>query len=182
MRLYTKITFILLVSGLLLFSTCSKFEEYPIEPRIEFLSFKPINNEQTGITERGIIAITYTDGDGDIGLDPGDTLPPFNYDNEYYYNMIIDYYEKQDGEWKLVPLVYTDNETGEKDTITFNARIPDLTPSSGNQSIKGTIEDTVYIYNPLSDYNTIKFSIYIIDRALHKSNKVETGEIVRVIE
>lgn len=179
MRLHTKIALFLFASGLLLFSTCSKFEEYPIEPQIKYVGFDTLKNQQTGIIDQGVLAISYTDGDGDIGLDAGDTLPPFNYDGEYYYNMIIDYYEKQNGEWKLVLLTSTNNETGETDTSTFNTRIPNLTPSNGNQSIKGTIQDTIYIYNPLSDFDTIKFSVYIIDRALHKSNKVETSEIVR---
>jgi hypothetical protein len=180
MRLNTKITLILIGLGLLLLTTCSKFVDYPIEPHIDYNNFLLLLNQQTGITEKGVLFISYTDGDGDIGLDPGDTLPPFNFGGEYYYNMIIDYYEKQNGEWKLVPLVYSNNETGQKDTITFNARIPNLTPSNGNQSINGIISDTMYIYNPLSKYDTIKFSVYIIDRALHKSNKVETPEIVRV--
>jgi len=180
MRLHTKITLILFVLCFLLLSSCRKFVDYPIEPQIEFDNFSLLLNQQTGITEKGVLYISYTDGDGDIGLDPGDTLPPFNYGDEYYYNMIIDYYEKQNGEWKLIPLVFTNNETGETDTITFNARIPNLTPSNGNQSITGIIQDTMYIYNPLSEYDTIKFSVYIIDRALHKSNKVETPEIIRI--
>ena len=94
--------------------------------------------------------------------------------------MIIDYYEKQNGKWELVPLVFPNQGTGENDTLTFSVRIPYLTPSGGNQSIKGVIQDTMFIYNPLSDFDTIKFSVYIIDRALHKSNMVETDEIVRI--
>lgn len=180
MRSTTKIVLILFVSVILLFSTCSKFEDYPIEPQIEYNNFLLEFNQETGITERGVLMISYKDGDGDLGLRAGDTFPPFNYGSEYYYNMVIDYYEKQNGKWELVPLVFPDPETGENDTLTFSVRIPNLTPSSGNQAIKGIIQDTVYLYNPLSDYDTIKFSVYIIDRALHKSNTVETPEIVRV--
>lgn len=179
MRLLTKITLILLLIGTVLFPTCSKFEDFPIEPQIEFENFL-VFNEQTGITEKGVLMIKYQDGDGDLGLDPGDTLPPYNYGGEYYYNMIIDYYEKQNGKWELVPLIFKDPETGENDTLTFSVRFPNLTPSSGNQAITGTINDTMFIYNPLSEFDTIKFSVYIIDRALHKSNTVETFEIVRV--
>lgn len=180
MRLYTKITLILFLAGILLFSMCRKFEDYPIEPQIEFNNFLLEYNESTGITERGVLMISYTDGDGDLGLFSRDTFPPFNYGSDYYYNMIIDYYEKQNGKWELVPLIFKDPETGENDTLTFSVRIPNLTPSSGNQSIKGVIQDTMYIYNPLSEFDTIKFSVYIIDRALHISNTVETPEIVRI--
>lgn len=180
MRLHTKIVLILFVAGLVAFASCRRFEDYPAEPQIAFDNFVLLLNEQTGITEQGVLSISYKDGDGDIGLDPGDTLEPFNYGSTYYYNMIIDYYEKQNGEWKLVPLVYQNPETQENDTLTFSVRIPNLTPTSGNQSIKGIIQDTMYIYNPLSQFDTIKFSVYIFDRALHKSNVVETPEIIRI--
>ena len=165
---------------MLLFSTCRRFEDFPIEPEIEFDNFQLLYNEDLGVTDRGILMISYTDGDGDLGLDANDTLPPYNYNGDYYYNMVIDYYEKQNGKWELVPLVSPNPDTGENDTLTFSVRIPNLTPSSGNQAIKGLIQDTMYIYNPLSDFDTIKFSVYIIDRALHISNTVETNEIVRI--
>jgi hypothetical protein len=180
MRPYTKITLILFLFVVLLFSTCSKFEDFPIQPIIEYNNFLLEFNETTGITERGVLMISYQDGDGDIGLRPKDTFPPFHYGGDYYYNMIIDYYEKQNGKWELIPLIFPNSETGENDTLTFSVRIPNLTPLTGNQAIKGVIQDTVFIYNPLSEYDTIKFSVYIIDRALHKSNTVETPPIVRV--
>ena len=180
MKSHTKIVLFLFSLGLLLFSTCSKFEEFPIEPVIEYNNFLLEFNESTGITERGVLMISYTDGDGDLGLGANDTFPPFNYGSEYYYNMIIDYYELQNGKWELIPLIFPDPETGENDTLTFSVRIPNLTPLTGNQSIKGIIQDTVFIYNPLSEFDTIKFSVYIIDRALHKSNTVETPPIVRI--
>lgn len=182
MRLHTKIALFLLSAGLLLFSNCTRFEDYPIEPVIAYHDFLLLQNPETGITERGVLMISYTDGDGDIGLKPGDTIPPFNYGGEYYYNMVIDYYEMQNGKWQLIPLVFPNPETGENDTLTFSVRIPNLTPASGNQSIKGIIQDTVFIYNPLSDFDTIKFSVYIIDRALHKSNTVETPPIIRITD
>ncbi len=49
--------------------------------------------------------ISYTDGDGDLGLSDTDTYPPYNVGSEYYYNMIIDYFELQHGELIEVPLV-----------------------------------------------------------------------------
>lgn len=159
---------------------CSKFEDFPIEPSIEYNNFLLLVNQETGITERGVLMVSYKDGDGDIGLRAQDTFPPFHYGGDYYYNMIIEYYEKQNGKWELIPLIFPNAETGENDTLTFNVRIPNLTPATGNQAIQGVIQDTVFIYNPLSEYDTIKFSVYIIDRALHKSNIVETPPIVRV--
>ncbi len=158
---------------------CRKFETFPIEPVITFDEFLVELNTQTGITERGVLKFKYTDGDGDLGLDPRDTFPPFNRKSPYYYNMIIKYYEKQFGEFVEVPLLSWNPDSLYYDTITFNARIPNLTPESGNMNIKGAVSDTLFIYNPLSDFDTIKFGVYIYDRALHPSNEIETGEIIR---
>jgi len=35
-------------------------------------------NTQTGITERGVLVFSYTDGDGDLGLASKDTLFPYD--------------------------------------------------------------------------------------------------------
>lgn len=138
-------------------------------------------NPTTGITERGVLVFKYTDGDGDLGLSTRDTLPPYNRTSKYYYNLIIKYYEKQLGTFVEVPLLSWNADSARFDTLTFNSRFPVLTPESGNQAIKGTFEDTLFIYNPLSDYDTIKFEASIFDRALNQSNTISTGEIVRVV-
>lgn len=161
-------------------ASCKKFETFPVEPEITFEEFVLLLNTETGITERGVIKFNYTDGDGDLGLSSSDTLSPFNFDGDFYYNMIIKYYEKQYGEFVEVPILIWDNEAQKYDTITFNSRFPVLTPSSGNMNIKGLFQDTVYVYNPLSDFDTIKFKVAIYDRALHLSNEIETPEIIRI--
>ncbi len=158
---------------------CRKFETFPIEPAISFKEFLVEFNPETGITERGVLKFDYTDGDGDLGLEPWDTLPPYHRQGSYYYNLIIKYYEKQYGEFVEVPLLSWNPDSLYYDTITFNGRIPNLSPESGNMNIKGEIQDTLFIYNPLSDFDTIKFGVYIYDRALHSSNEIETGEIIR---
>ena len=167
---------------MMVYSSCQNFEDFPDEPRITYDNFLLETDVQSGITTRGVLVINYTDGDGNIGLADWDTLPPFNYGSKYYYNLIITYYEMHFGEWEETPLVYWNNEDQQYDTLTFNARIPVLTPPSGNQAIKGFIQDTLFLYNPLSEktYDTIKFSVYIIDRLLNESNEVETPPIIVV--
>jgi hypothetical protein len=177
MKSTAKILFILI--SIATFS-CRKTETYPIEPQIEFSKFLLEINPVTGKSERGILEIKYKDGDGDIGLNPSDTFAPYNFGSPYYYNMIIKYYEKQNGVFKEVPLLAWNPDSLRYDTLTFNVRIPDITPKTGNKNIKGIIQDTMFIYNPLSDFDTIKFSVYIYDRALHKSNEITTPEIVRI--
>ncbi len=152
----------------LLFVTagCTKHEKYPLEPVIKFYSFEKIPNNYK-VDDKGILTVSFTDGDGDIGLDPQDTFPPFNYGSPYYYNCYIDYYEKRKGKFEKVDL-----------PLTNNARIPKVDADVPQRGIRGNIEVELYINNVLSPYDTIKFSIYIIDRALHKSNIVETPEII----
>ena len=180
MKLFAKICLILFLPLVMLYSSCQKFDDFPLEPVITYEGFLLEFNTETGITERGVLVMSYTDGDGDLGLAARDTFPPNNYGSKYYYNIIIDYYELQFNEWVKVPLVTWDPDDQEFDTLTFNARMPVLTPPSGNQAIKGVIQDTMYIYNPLSDFDTIKFTAYIIDRALNESNQIETPPIVRI--
>lgn len=179
MRLFTKvILFLILVIAIV--GSCKKFETFPIEPVIVYDDFVLLLNTQSGITERGVIKFTYTDGDGDLGLASSDTIFPFHPSGDYYYNMIIRYFERQNGEFVEVPILAWNNETQQYDTLTFNSRFPVLTPNSGNMNIKGLFQDTVFVYNPLSEYDTIMFKVSIYDRALHKSNEIETAPIVRI--
>ena len=62
-------------------------------------------------------------------------------------------------------------------TTPLRYRIPDLTPDDRNKAIKGIIVDTIPL-NPNPVYDTIQFSMFIYDRALHKSNVVFTPEII----
>ncbi len=179
MKYLTKILFLLLTS-LVVFWGCRKFEEFPNIPAVTYNNFVVLLNPSTGITERGVLVFDYTDGDGDLGLGTRDTLPPYDRNSEYYYNLIIKYFEKQNGTFVEVPLLSWNADSARFDTLTFNSRFPVLTPESGNQAIKGTFEDTLFIYNPLSDYDTIKFEAYIYDRALNQSNIISTSEIVRI--
>jgi len=179
MKFLTKIRF-LLVMGLLVFYACQKFEKFPDIPAITYKDFIVLMNPATGFTERGVLVFDYKDGNGDLGLNPGDTLFPYDRHSKYYYNLIIKYFEKQNGIFIEVPLLSWNADSARFDTLTFNSRFPVLTPESGNQAIKGTFQDTLFIYNPLSDYDTIKFEVFIYDRALNPSNSFSTGEIVRV--
>jgi hypothetical protein len=157
--------FILLISGMLLLSSCMKKEVYPDVPEIAFQGF--ITQFDTGMyAKRGFLTISFKDGNGDIGLRPNQKEPPFDTGSIYYYNYIIDYYEKQNGNFVKVVL-----------DPPYNARIPYLTPDDPNKAIKGIIVDTL-ILNPMPVYDTVKFKFFIYDRALHKSNVDSTPPII----
>lgn len=153
------------ISVLFLFS-CTKEEEFPPEPAITFLSFTKIPNT-TSFDEKGVLKIFFTDGDGDLGLNAGDTFAPFDKNSMYYYNYFIKYFEKQHGTFVEVTL-----------PATFNSRIPRLEASGNSKSIKGEIELELFINNPFSAFDTIRFEAQIADRALNLSNVITSPEII----
>lgn len=173
-----KISLFLVSILLLLFFACVKFEEYPPEPQIEFQDFVFLVDEETNEIEKGILSFSYQDGDGDIGLNQGDTTYPFNFGSEYYYNLIVRYFEKQNGAFVEVPLVIWNSQTQTFDTTTFNSRIPRLLPEDETRAIKGVVENELFINNPFSDSDTIMFKVKIFDRSLNASNEIETDEII----
>lgn len=155
-----------LVLGLL--SSCFKKEEYPIEPLITYDSFMVVNDSAQ-------ITFNFTDGDGDLGLNDADTLSPYNIDSEFHYNLYIHYYEKYD------QIGWSEGLDLDGNPIIFKYRIEPIDTKGKTKGIKGKMDvDLGNLYfNPLSDQSdTIKYSIQLIDRALHKSNIIESDEIV----
>ena len=158
--------------------SCQKPVEYPIEPRIEYQGFTYLFNADSTFSGEGIISFSYTDGDGDLGLDAGDTLPPFGPNDAHYYNMVVDYLKCVNGEFVKIPLLSWNVQTQTYDTVTFNARFKRLRDSEEPKAISGTMDYTLPVQNPLSPNDTIKFEIRILDRALHESNVIQTEPII----
>ena len=171
-RLIMKIVFLKHIAFLAFFFTvlfsCKEKEIYPVIPEIKYEGFVKIYNPAAGKFERGVLKLSFKDGDGDIGLRQNEIEPPYD------YNLFVKYFEIQNKD--TVEVILTDIDG---DTITFNARIPILTPSGSNKSIKGEIDDTLFIYNYQSNFDTIMYEAYLVDRALNKSNTIRTHLIVR---
>jgi hypothetical protein len=153
------------ISIFFVFSGCVKQENYPDVPQIQLLSYT--NVFDTGqYAVRGILIISFTDGNGDIGLNPNNTHPPYDTAGPYYYNYVISYFEKQQGVFKPIDL-----------NPPFSARIPVLNSEFPGKPIKGIIADTLEL-NPRPLFDTIKFEAFIYDRTLNKSNVISTQEII----
>ena len=155
--------FLILLSVLMLLVSCRKPEKFPIVPAIEFVSLEA-NDVESG-TDVCLI-FKFQDGDGDIGLDEKDTQSPFDTSSVYYYNCFITYFEKQNGTFVEVEL-----------PSTLNMRIPRLSYNTP-ESISGEIALDLYANNPFSPYDTIRYELYIVDRALHHSNTITTTEYI----
>lgn len=157
--------------------SCQKPVEYPIEPRIAYQGFTYLINPDSTFSGEGVISFSYTDGDGDLGLDDGDTLPPFGFSDAHYYNMVVDYLKCVNGEFVKTPLLSWNAQTQSYDTLTFNARFKRLRESEAPKAISGTIDYKLMVQNPFSPADTVKFEIRIFDRALHESNVIQTEPI-----
>jgi len=153
--------FVLLTS-----TTCKRPEQYPIIPQISFKSFtvKDTIDALDNNIKKGTLAFTFIDGDGDIGLKPEDTVPP--YDSTYYYNLFLQGY-------------YYDNGVVTADTpaVPLYYRIPYIEPQGQNKVLKGTIKVDI-IYNLPILHDSIYYEFYIVDRQLHRSNTAKTPVIV----
>jgi len=174
MNSITKISFVVLISLIILASSCLKVETYPDEPIIEYKSFEVFEDS-------AIVTVSFTDGDGDIGLENGDTTGDFAPGSFFYSNAYLEYYELMNGEWVKGTADPGGNNFPTADTIVFTNRLPNITPIGQNKALKGDIRLTLEpnYFNPFSNFNdTIKYKIILIDRALNISNQIETETIV----
>ena len=163
---------------------CQKPIEYPVEPQIAYEGFTYLFNADSTFSGEGVISFSYTDGDGDLGLDDSDTIPPFGFNDAHYYNMLVDYLKSDNGVFVKTPLLsphvptYPGDTLVLYDTVTFNARFERLRDSEDPKAISGTIEYKLTVQNPFSPNDTVKFEIRILDRALHESNVIQTDPII----
>jgi hypothetical protein len=157
------IFFISIVTSVLAVA-CLKTEEFPPVPSIKLDSFVPNANGSAKLT------FMFTDGDGDIGLNPGDTLAPYDINSEFYYNLFIRYYELKNGVWTLIPI----------NNPPLSYRTPVVTPKGQNKSLNGTMAVDLSLYfDPNSAFDTIKLDLKLLDRALHESNIIEIGPLIK---
>ena len=174
MKFLTKITVVFVIFCTLLISSCLKPEEFPSEPKIEFVSFEPQGDSL------GLFIISFADGDGDIGLDIGDTISPYEPSSYYYYNMYFDYYEIVDGD--TVRGTSDPNNFPTADPISLAFRIENITPIGQNKALKGEIKTTLeprYYHLGATSNDSILYKIVLIDRALNISNELITPIITR---
>ena len=164
MKPFVKIL-ILIITVLLSGLSCQKIESLPEIPSISFKSFILIDTTDVLGNEGKIGELTFDfeDGDGDIGLTQPDSLSV----DSSNFNLFFTLFSKTDGEFI---------EVSENDLETpLNYRIPYIKKEGQNKALKGEIQiDFIYL---LFEYDTIKYSFFIVDRALHKSNIETTPEI-----
>jgi hypothetical protein len=151
---------------IVLLSSCLKQEDFPNRPDVEFIGFFPSSIATNSADSLGFVRFSFTDGDGDLGLGDGDTLGVFAQGQPYYYNLFIHYFEKQNGEYiEVVP------------PLPFHVRFKRLVAVGGNGSLQGQMDVGVF-GRPGTPYDTIRYEMYIVDRALQHSDTLVTNDIV----
>ncbi len=148
---------------LTLFFACKKREEFSNIPYLEFTKYeiKDSIDALGNITKLCELHLFFTDGDGDIGLFEEDTIAPFD------YNLFVNYFEMKNN--SLQQIIDTLNPP-------YHIRIPNLTPTGQNKSLKVDMKYDVDITYRNSD--TIKFELKLFDRALNESEWVSSSLII----
>jgi len=132
------------------FYSCERDEQYPIEPVIEYLDFVKFG------TDSASFRITFTDGDGDVGLAPEDTFYPYNTASKYYHNIFLKY-EFLDTSGSYFPYyIYEYDTLGNKidsSELSFNYRIPVIPKLGAINSLNGEIH--VKMFAPYAPFDFI---------------------------
>jgi hypothetical protein len=166
LKFTTSLLGVIIVMAMIL-GSCKREENFPIVPSISLVEFKGYGNDSA------ICKINFTDGDGDIGLDPFDTVTPFNRTSKYFNDLFLVYYYDSVGVWKPYNMHPADTVKSQFDTLQYTYRIPNLTQNGQVQALQGEIK--VKIPAPYAlPHQTYKYTIMLVDRALHRSNIVET--------
>ncbi len=152
----------------ILLTHCQKPETYPIEPSVSFQSFemKDTLDELGNETKLGILTFYMIDGDGNVGLNEWDTVDIYHKDSLFHHNLFITLLEKTNGIFSEVPLA-----------APHYYRMPFIEPEGQNKTIKGDVTIRLEYALTLFDYDTIKYSFYMVDRDLNISNTDTTPSI-----
>lgn len=170
-------------------ASCISPPDYSETPEISFksLTSEPFdslrNGNFVGSYNRVIVTISFKDGDGDLGLANEDVNPPYapnnpnGTPNKYYNNYFFTIQERTGPNGTFSDFVLPDPR------LNYNSRYPRLEPESQGdrkQPLKGDLSFKQAFGTgspPFVKGNTIRFRVYIVDRALHESNEVFTDPL-----
>ncbi len=147
-----------------LFASCEKIQKYPDTPTIDYKGFT-LYQTQDALGNNillGELEIKFTDGDGDIGIEQPDSS---GLADTLKYNLFLNLWTFTNNSWKEI----------EDDAEIQNFRIPYIERTGQNKTLTGTI--TVDLEYKTIDYDTIRYTFYLLDRQFHHSN-VDTTETI----
>jgi hypothetical protein len=145
---------------------CPEIVTLPEIPEISFKSFtlSETTDDLGNNILTGKLVFMFQDGDGDIGLNAPDSVPEGDTSS---FNLFFTLYEKADGEYRKI--------SNEDLPSPLYYRVPFMETEGNNKTLKGDIEvDFEYL---TIEYDTIRYTFLLIDRAGHKSNVDTTTDI-----
>lgn len=140
--------------------SCTDEDTYPVTPEISFKSLEKF--QKVSQTDSIVLTFSFTDGDGDLGANIYDTLSR---------DIYVKFYELKNGVYVLFADPFG----------AFNYRMPYLEPRGNNKSLKGDVRINVD-YNILQPNDTVKYELYIKDRAGHTSNTIQSTSIITGVD
>ena len=162
------LSFIVLIG--LLWVSCTKPPDYPVEPVIEFMSVnKTVIN--TAVPDTLVFLISFTDGDGDLGFEDNSTTI-FLYDQRFPDSVGI-------AVGLATPVVPEQGaNNGISGEITFIVRTGNTLTSPFPDALCSPPTDEDCPNGFPCNYNqTLIYSIELEDRAGNRSNRIETTPI-----
>ena len=179
MRFYLFLLFIVT-----LMSSCIKYPEYPDIPAIKAPIISKslvqetiptmVNNEWVQNADSVDLSFEFTDGDGDLGLQDGNTAQ-----NVYFIDSVDLCLTKDSSQYKINANVFV------KDMRTGCVRIynmPYLTPEGSVKTISGRISILLNTFicrkNIVRDYDTVFYEMQIVDREGRMSNTIQTDDLI----
>jgi hypothetical protein len=134
---------------------CNKAPVFPVEPELEYLDIQPrLVNKDPSYIDTVVISFRFHDGDGDIG----------NTQQDSSYQLFVRDNRPQYANVPGNPYPYL---------------VPDLTSNTRNPSIMGEMKiNYIQPVLPLGkNIDKTTFTVYLYDRAGHKSNEITTDTI-----
>lgn len=157
-----KYTLFLLFAGVLALPSCVKEKNFPVEPKIDFVNYQKFGSDSANCI------ISFKDGDGDIGIEDGDTTSADDFQMKYLY-------KGTDGNYHPFDAI---DSTAKMDTLFYSYRVPNITPEGQYKALEGEIKAKLRshpLYFP--GHTSVKFEIRLRDRSGHWSNIITTSEI-----
>jgi len=168
-----RITILVILFAIVIAVGCKKENTTPQPPVITFVAAQFSTDKSASL-----VKFEFFDANGDLGLRQEEN------NGEQQYNIFVDYYEKENGDWILKsPIIAQIPDLNEPsgfrfDTTITNLRFPFL-ENEDVSSLTGEAQIELFFNNfikPLAD--TFRYEIYINDRAFQKSNIIVTGEMI----
>lgn len=140
---------------------CDKLETYSELPSVEFKQVYLADTVDVLGNDVKLqnITVVVIDGDGNLGLNSGDTVADFAPGKEYYNNLFIQISAKQDGTYNSLT----------KLSENLKYRIPYKAPIGQNKYLKAEVKIKVEIPLGYFDYDTVRYEIFVYDRDFNKS-------------